>query len=64
MTRLLDGGQLGGLFKMALAAKLPDHTPEHLAGLLEAYRTTSRRWRCSTTPAGRSTISPHGPSSG
>ena len=38
MTRLLDGGHLGALFKIALAAKLPDHTPEHLAGLLEAYR--------------------------
>jgi putative hydrolase of the HAD superfamily len=38
MTRLLDGGQLGALFKLALAAKLPDHTAEHLAGLLEAYR--------------------------
>lgn len=38
MTRLLDGGHLGGLFRMALAAKLPDHTPEHLAGLIDAYR--------------------------
>lgn len=38
MTRLLDGGHLGELFKLALAAKLPDHTAEHLAGLLEAYR--------------------------
>lgn len=38
MTRLLDGGQLGALFKLALAAKVPDHTAEHLAGLLEAYR--------------------------
>jgi putative hydrolase of the HAD superfamily len=26
------------LFKQALAAKLPDHTPEHLAALIEAYR--------------------------
>jgi putative hydrolase of the HAD superfamily len=39
MTRLLDEGHLGQLFRMALAAKLPDHTPEHLAGLLEAYRS-------------------------
>src|SRR5581483_8600820 len=38
MTRLLDGGHLGELFRIALAGKLPDHTPEHLAGLLEAYR--------------------------
>jgi putative hydrolase of the HAD superfamily len=38
MTRLLDGGHLGGLFKMALAAKLPEHTAEHLAGVVEAYR--------------------------
>ena len=38
MTRLLDDGHLGQLFRMALAEKLPDHQPEHLAGLLEAYR--------------------------
>jgi putative hydrolase of the HAD superfamily len=38
MTRLLDDGHLGQLFQMALAEKLPDHGPEHLAGLLEAYR--------------------------
>jgi putative hydrolase of the HAD superfamily len=38
MTRLLDGGHLGQLFGMALAGKLPGHTPEQLAGLLEAYR--------------------------
>jgi putative hydrolase of the HAD superfamily len=38
MTRLLDEGHLGELFRMALAGKLPDHTPEHLAELLEAYR--------------------------
>lgn len=38
MTRLLDDGHLGQLFRMALAAKLPEHQPEHLAGLLEAYR--------------------------
>jgi putative hydrolase of the HAD superfamily len=38
MTRLLDDGHLGELFGMALAGKLPEHTPEHLAGLLEAYR--------------------------
>ena len=38
MTRLLDDGHLGQLFAMALAEKLPGHRPEHLAGLLEAYR--------------------------
>jgi putative hydrolase of the HAD superfamily len=38
MTRLLDDGHLGELFPKALAGKLPDHRPEHLAGLLEAYR--------------------------
>jgi putative hydrolase of the HAD superfamily len=38
MTRLLDGGNLGQLFGMALAARRPDHTPEHLTALLEAYR--------------------------
>ena len=38
MTRLLDDGHLGELFHLALAAKLPEHQPEHLAGLLEAYR--------------------------
>ncbi len=38
MTRLLDDGHLGGLFGMALAARLPDHLPEHLASLIEAYR--------------------------
>ena len=39
MTRLLDGGHFGALFKLALAAKLPAHTPDHLAALLEAYRS-------------------------
>ena len=38
MTRLLDDGHLGQLFRMALAEKMPEHSPEHLAGLLEAYR--------------------------
>ena len=38
MTRLLDGGHLGELFRIALAERLPEHRPEHLAGLLEAYR--------------------------
>jgi putative hydrolase of the HAD superfamily len=38
MARLLDDGHLGQLFRMALAEKMPGHQPEHLAGLLEAYR--------------------------
>ena len=38
MTRLLDDGHLGQLFRMALAEKMPEHSPEHLAALLEAYR--------------------------
>ena len=38
MTRLLDAGHLGELFGVALAKRLPDHEPEHLAGLVEAYR--------------------------
>jgi putative hydrolase of the HAD superfamily len=38
MTQLLDRGHLGALFRMALAARLPEHTPEHLDGLIEAYR--------------------------
>ena len=38
MTRLLDDGHLGELFRLALSDKLPEHQPEHLVGLLEAYR--------------------------
>ena len=38
MTRLLDDGHLGKLLTIALAEKAPSHTPEQLAGLLEAYR--------------------------
>jgi putative hydrolase of the HAD superfamily len=38
MTRLLDRGHLGELFRIALTERLPEHRPEHLAGLLEAYR--------------------------
>lgn len=38
MTRLLDAGHLGQLFGMALAQRKPDHAPEHLQGLLAAYR--------------------------
>jgi len=39
MARLLDEGYLGALFAKALAARLPGHAPEHLNGLLEAYRS-------------------------
>jgi putative hydrolase of the HAD superfamily len=39
MTQLLDQGHLGQLFGLALAARVPDHQPQHLAGLIEAYRT-------------------------
>jgi len=38
MTRLLDQGHLGQLFRLALSQHLPDHLPEHLDGLLAAYR--------------------------
>jgi len=38
MTRLLDGGYLGELFRIALAERMPDYAPEHLAGLVSAYR--------------------------
>src|SRR5262245_16073872 len=39
MLRLLDQGHLGQVFRLALEARMPDHQPEHLAGLLEAYRS-------------------------
>lgn len=38
MKRMLDEGHLGAVFKMALAAKRPDHTEADLAALREAYR--------------------------
>jgi putative hydrolase of the HAD superfamily len=38
MTHLLDQGHLGGLFRIALSDGCPDHTPEHLAALVDAYR--------------------------
>jgi putative hydrolase of the HAD superfamily len=43
MTRLLEEGHLGELFRMALAGKLPEHAPEHLTGLVEAYRNHEPR---------------------
>jgi putative hydrolase of the HAD superfamily len=38
MTRLLDQGHLGQLFRLALSQHMPEHEPEHLAGLIAAYR--------------------------
>jgi putative hydrolase of the HAD superfamily len=38
MTRLLDAGELGGLFGMALARRLPGHSTEQLAEFVRAYR--------------------------
>jgi len=38
MTRMLDSGHLGALFKMALAAKRPDHSEADLEALRAAYR--------------------------
>ena len=38
MTRLLDTGMLGKLFKTVLETHMPDHRPEHLVALREAYR--------------------------
>jgi putative hydrolase of the HAD superfamily len=39
LLALLDQGHLGNVFTIALARRLPDHRPEDLAGLIEAYRT-------------------------
>jgi putative hydrolase of the HAD superfamily len=38
MVRLLDAGELGSLFGMAMARRLPGHSPEQLADLVRAYR--------------------------
>lgn len=38
MTRLLDAGYLGRLFKTVLEAHVPDHTSEHHQALIAAYR--------------------------
>lgn len=38
MTRLLDTGMLGKLFATVLQTHVPDHRPEHLIALREAYR--------------------------
>lgn len=39
MTRLLDAGLLGRLFQKVLEERLPGgHTPEHVQGLVAAYR--------------------------
>jgi putative hydrolase of the HAD superfamily len=39
MIRLLAAGHLGKLFPLALAAARPNHTPEELAGFIDAYRS-------------------------
>jgi putative hydrolase of the HAD superfamily len=38
LTALLDDGHLGGLFGMALAARLPCHTPDDLVAVHRLYR--------------------------
>jgi len=38
MTRLLDQGHLGQLFRLALSQHMPDHEPQHLTDLVAAYR--------------------------
>ena len=38
LLQLLDQGHLGNVFAIALARRRPDHRPEDLAGLVEAYR--------------------------
>ena len=44
MTSLLDEGHLGELFRIALAGRLSDYTPEQLAGLVGAYRDPPHRF--------------------
>ncbi|MGI9410756.1 MAG: HAD family hydrolase [Hyphomicrobiaceae bacterium] len=39
MTRLLDDGHLGALFKMAFDKHRPDHTADEFAEMREIYRT-------------------------
>jgi len=43
LTRLLDAGHLGQVFRLALAERLPDHRPEHVEGLIAAYRSHAPR---------------------
>ena len=38
MTRLLDAGYLGRLFKTVLETHVPGHTPEHQQAIIAAYR--------------------------
>ncbi len=38
MTRLLDAGNLGAVFKLGLETFMPDHTQHHLDALRQAYR--------------------------
>jgi putative hydrolase of the HAD superfamily len=39
LTRLLDQGHLGQVFRLALAERVPNHRPEHVDGLIGAYRS-------------------------
>lgn len=38
MTRLLDAGHLGTLFPLVLKSRVPEHTAQHLAEFVAAYR--------------------------
>ena len=65
MTRLLDGGHLGALFKHRAGREAArPHARSILPACSRPIATTSRSWSCSTTPSGRSAISPARPSSG
>ncbi|MBU2532117.1 MAG: HAD family hydrolase [Alphaproteobacteria bacterium] len=39
MIDLLDKGHLGAVFKLSIAARMPDHTDDHIAELREIYRS-------------------------
>ena len=58
MTRLLDGGHLGAAVPHRLGGQAARaHARSIWPVCSRPTATTSRRWRCSTTPAGRSAIS-------
>ncbi len=38
MIRLLDDGHLGAVFRLSMANRMPDHTQDHIAELIGAYR--------------------------
>lgn len=40
MSRLLDEGHLGRLFRLVLEQRKPDHLPEHAEALIAAYRSS------------------------